>query len=179
MSFGGFNDSKQPAPMAEINVTPMVDVMLVLLVIFILAAPLFTHAIKLDLPQANAGPAATLPVTITLSIDAAGVVYWNDAAVPTAELPARMAQAARQQPLPDLQLRADRGTRYEVIAQVMAAAQANGLNRIGFVTDPQASVPAKAPATASIVATSTTVMTPSPVSTPLRLSPSVQPIGRK
>ena len=141
MSFGGFSDNQQPAPMAEINVTPMVDVMLVLLVIFILAAPLFTHAIKLELPQANSAPAATLPVTITLSIDATGAVYWNDAVVAAADLPAKMAQAAREVPAPDLQLRADRSTRYEVIAQVMAAAQANGLNRIGFVTEPAAGKP--------------------------------------
>ena len=177
MSFGGFNDSRQPAPMAEINVTPMVDVMLVLLVIFILAAPLFTHAIKLDLPQANSAPAATLPVTITLSIDAAGAVYWNDVLVPAAELPAKMAQAARTVPAPDLQLRADRSTRYEIIAQVMAAAQANGMNRIGFVTDPQA----LAPAAATTIAASHTapVLALPPVSAPLQLSPSMQAPARK
>ena len=185
MSFGGFNDSRQPAPMAEINVTPMVDVMLVLLVIFILAAPLFTPAIKLDLPQANAAPAATLPVTITLSIDAAGAVYWNDGLVPAGELFAKMAAAARSLPAPDLQLRADRGTRYEIIAQVMAAAQANGLNRIGFVTDPQAPVPAVAAvaattATAAPAATAAgAAKTPAPVSTPLQLTPSMQPPAGK
>ena len=171
MSFGGFSDSRQPAPMAEINVTPMVDVMLVLLVIFILAAPLFTHAIKLDLPQASAAPAATLPVTITLSIDAAGTVYWNDVAVAPVDLPAKMAQAARSSAAPDLQLRADRSTRYEVIARVMAAAQANGLNRIGFVTDPQAS----GPATATVPAPSSGQVT-APVPPPsLQLTPALPP----
>ena len=123
--------------MAEINVTPMVDVMLVLLVIFIITAPLFTHAIRLDLPVAQAEPAPEKPETVTLSIDAAGAIYWNDAAVSKKDLDARLAQAARQQPQPELQLRADKSTRYEVIAQVMAAAQGNGLTRMGFVTDPK------------------------------------------
>lgn len=176
MSFGGFNDSRQPAPMAEINVTPMVDVMLVLLVIFILAAPLFTHAIKLDLPQANAAPAAALPVTITLSIDATGTVYWNDALVAVAALPAKMAQAARQTPPPDLQLRADRGTRYEIIAQIMAAAQANGVNRIGFVTEPQASGLASPARAAAASAVATTIP---PATMPLQLTPSIQPPSGK
>ncbi|MBC7413473.1 MAG: biopolymer transporter ExbD [Herminiimonas sp.] len=170
MSFGGFSDNRQPAPMAEINVTPMVDVMLVLLVIFILAAPLFTHTIKLDLPQAAATPAPTQPLTITLSIDAAGAVFWNDVPLPMTELAPRMAQAASQVPAPDLQLRADRATRYEVIAQVMAAAQSNGLNRIGFVTDPQASLAAaSAPAPQEIPAASST----------LQLKPASQPSIRK
>ncbi len=138
MSFGSFDEQTRPAPMAEINVTPMVDVMLVLLVIFILAAPLFTHAIRLDLPQATSPPAATLPQTVTLSIDAAGNLFWNEAPIVTDMLGPRMAEAARQLPAPDLQLRADRASRYEIIAQVMAAAQAAGLTKIGFVTEPQA-----------------------------------------
>jgi biopolymer transport protein ExbD len=137
MAFGGFNDNRQPAPMAEINVTPMVDVMLVLLVIFIITAPLFTHAIRLDLPAAQAAPAPEKPETVTLSIDAAGTIYWNDAAVTKKDLDARLAQAAGQNPQPELQLRADKSTRYEVIAQVMAAAQGNGLTRMGFVTEPK------------------------------------------
>ena len=187
MSFGGFNDSQQPAPMAEINVTPMVDVMLVLLVIFILAAPLFTHAVKLELPQANAAPAPTLPTTITLSIDAAGAVYWNDVVVPVDDLPAKMALAARQTPVPDLQLRADRGTRYEVIARVMAAAQANGLNRIGFVTEPQANATEGAAPTVDSTAATATSATAAPAAGPasapaptsLQLKPSLQPPSGK
>jgi biopolymer transport protein ExbD len=138
MAFGGFNDDRQGAPMSEINVTPMVDVMLVLLVIFIITAPLFTHAVKLDLPAAQSAPAPEKPETITLSIDAAGKLYWNDQPVEQNDLPARMAVAAGKQPQPELQLRADRETRYEVIAQVMAAAQGNGMNKLGFVTDPKA-----------------------------------------
>ncbi|CAL62781.1 Biopolymer transport protein (ExbD) [Herminiimonas arsenicoxydans] len=121
--------------MADINVTPMVDVMLVLLVIFIITAPLFTHAIKLDLPSAQSAPAPTEPSTISLSINGEGAIFWNNDAVTQDELTSRFAIAAKQQPQPQLQLRADRGTRYEVIAQVMAAAQGNGLTKLGFVTD--------------------------------------------
>ena len=143
MAFGGFNDNKNTAPMADINVTPMVDVMLVLLVIFIITAPLFTHAIKLDLPNAQSAPAQEQPETIALSIDAEGKLYWNNAAVATEELNAKLAEAANRNPQPELQLRADKSTRYEVIAQVMAAAQTNGMTKIGFVTDPNAVVSQK------------------------------------
>jgi len=135
MAFGGFNDNKQPAPMADINVTPMVDVMLVLLVIFIITAPLFTHAIKLDLPNARSAPAPEKPETISLSINAEGTIYWNKDRIEQKELDARLAVAAQKQPQPELQLRADKSTRYETIAQVMAAAQANGMTKLGFVTD--------------------------------------------
>ena len=137
MAFGGFNEDRQGAPMSDINVTPMVDVMLVLLVIFIITAPLFTHAVKLDLPAAQAAPAPEKPETVTLSIDGAGKISWNDAPIEQSELPAKMAAAAQKQPQPDLQLRADKATRYEVIAQVMAAAQNNGLTKLGFVTQPK------------------------------------------
>ena len=136
MAFGGFDNNRQGAPMADINVTPMVDVMLVLLVIFIITAPLFTHAVKLDQPAAQSAPAPEKPETVTLSIDPAGAIFWNDAPVTQADLPARMAAAAQRQPQPELQLRADKATRYEVIAQVMAAAQSNGLTKLGFVTEP-------------------------------------------
>jgi biopolymer transport protein ExbD len=138
MAFGGFNDNKQPAPMAEINVTPMVDVMLVLLVIFIITAPLFTHAIKLDLPQAQSAPTQEKPETVALSINGAGAIFWNDAPIEQKEMNIRLAAAAQKNPQPELQLRADKSTRYEVIAQVMSAAQINGLTKIGFVTDPKA-----------------------------------------
>lgn len=134
MSFGGFNDNNQPAPMAEINVTPMVDVMLVLLVIFILAAPLFTQSIKLDLPAAQAAPTPAEPTTVSLSIDADGKIYWDSKPVTQDELRQRFVTAAKQQPQPQLQLRADKNTRYEIIAQVMAAAQTNGVTSLGFVT---------------------------------------------
>ena len=135
MAFGGFNNDKQNAPMADINVTPMVDVMLVLLVIFIITAPLFTHAIKLDLPNAQSAPAPEKPETISLSINGEGKIFWNNDAINQKDLDAKLAEAAKKQPQPELQLRADKSTRYEVIAQVMAAAQTSGITKIGFVTD--------------------------------------------
>lgn len=138
MAFGGFNDNSKSAPMAEINVTPMVDVMLVLLVIFIITAPLFTHSVRLDLPGAKAAAAPEKPDTISISVDAGGSIFWDSAKVDMAELNTRLVAAAQKQPQPELQLRADKSTRYEVIAQVMAAAQGNGLSRLGFVTDPKA-----------------------------------------
>jgi biopolymer transport protein ExbD len=137
MAFGGFNDNNHQAPMAEINVTPMVDVMLVLLVIFIITAPLFTHAVKLELPTASSAPAPEKPESITLSINAEGKLFWNNAAVSLDELGTRFITAAQKKPQPELQLRADKSTRYEVIAQVMSAAQTNGMTKIGFVTNPK------------------------------------------
>ena len=137
MAFGGFNDNGHQAPMAEINVTPMVDVMLVLLVIFIITAPLFTHAVKLELPTASSAPAPEKPETITLSINAEGKLFWNNNSVSLDELGTRFATASQKKPQPELQLRADKSTRYEVIAQVMSAAQTNGMTKIGFVTNPK------------------------------------------
>ena len=137
MAFGGFNDNSHQAPMAEINVTPMVDVMLVLFVIFIITAPLFTHAVKLELPTASSAPAPEKPESITLSINAEGKLFWNNATVSLDELGTRFATAAQKKPQPELQLRADKSTRYEVIAQVMSAAQTNGMTKIGFVTNPK------------------------------------------
>ena len=137
MSFGGFERGQSPTqPMAEINVTPLVDVMLVLLVIFIITAPLLASAIKLDLPDVKAAPAAARPDTVRIAIDADGRYYWNDQLVEDAALPQRLAEAARAQPQPELHLRADRDTRYDRLARLMAAAQDAGLTRIGFVTDP-------------------------------------------
>jgi biopolymer transport protein ExbD len=126
-------------PMADINTTPLVDVMLVLLVIFIITAPLLTHAIRLDLPSAQAPVAADKPETIALSIDAEGRLFWNDAPLAdTAALRERLAKAAVRQPQPELHLRADQQVRYQRLAEVMSAAQQAGIARIGFVTDPRA-----------------------------------------
>jgi biopolymer transport protein ExbD len=141
MAFGGFSDNRQPGPMAEINVTPMVDVMLVLLVIFIITAPLFTHAIKLDLPTAQSAPAPEKPETITVSINGDGHIFWDKNEITQTDLNTKLAAAAQKKPQPELQLRADKSTRYEVIAQVMAAAQTNGLSKMGFVTEPKAVKP--------------------------------------
>ena len=137
MAFGAFNPHRQQSMMSDINVTPMVDVMLVLLIIFILTAPMFTQAVRLDLPQAKAAPATAAPGTVTIAIDAAGALYWDGALVDAGQLDARLMRAAAVLPQPELQLRADKNTRYEVVAQVMAAAQLRGLTRLGFVTEPK------------------------------------------
>ena len=136
MAFGGLDKKQAAAPMAEINMTPLIDVMLVLLVIFIITAPLFSHAIRLDLPKVAAAPARQTPQTISLSIDAAGKLYWNGSVITSEQMRTRFVDAGKQAGQPEIQLRAARSTRYEVIAQVMGAAQQAGLARIGFVTDP-------------------------------------------
>jgi biopolymer transport protein ExbD len=137
MSFGAFNPHRQQSMMSDINVTPMVDVMLVLLVIFIITAPMFTHALKLELPEAQSAGAAPDGAVVTIAIDADGKLYWNKDMVDAAGLELRLAGAAKLQEPPELQLRADKNTRYEAVAQVMAAAQAKGLTRLGFVTEPK------------------------------------------
>jgi len=137
MSFGGFERGQSPSqPMAEINVTPLVDVMLVLLVIFIITAPLLASAIKLDLPDVKAAPAAGRADSIRLSIDAEGHYFWNDERIADSALATRLAEAAKAQPQPEVHLRADKSTRYETLAKLMGAAQEAGLTRIGFVTEP-------------------------------------------
>lgn len=136
MAFGGFDKARSAAPMAEINMTPLIDVMLVLLVIFIITAPLFTHAIRLDLPKVASAPAPETPKTITLSIDDAGRLYWDGRPLSLEAVRTGLAEAGKAAQPPELHLRASRATRYDVIAQVMGAAQQAGLDRIGFVTDP-------------------------------------------
>jgi biopolymer transport protein ExbD len=137
VSFGSFDQEGHNAPMVEINTTPLVDVMLVLLIIFMITAPLLTHQVKIDLPQATTQKSTEKPEIVTVAIDAAGTLYWNNSPLTRAELGERLAVAARQQPQPELHLRADRHTQYEKLAEVMAAAQNAGMRRMGFVTSPQ------------------------------------------
>jgi biopolymer transport protein ExbD len=135
---GSFDETNAARPMSEINVTPLVDVMLVLLVVFIVTAPLFTHSIKIDLPQARAQVNQERPETVTLAIDAQGRLFWNNQPLDHAALPRQLARAAQQQPQPALHVRADRDTRYQLIAEVMAEANRARLERIGLVTNPGA-----------------------------------------
>jgi len=137
MAFGGFRQSSESTPMAEINMIPLIDVMLVLLVIFIITAPLLTHAVKLDLPKASSHPNLTKPDHIALSITADGSLFWNGEHVDRAMLRERLGAASRQQPQPEVHLRADRTTQYQSIAEVMADAASAGVGRIGFVSDPE------------------------------------------
>ncbi|MBI3480209.1 MAG: biopolymer transporter ExbD [Nitrosomonadales bacterium] len=136
MAFGSFDSRHHQGPMAEINVVPLVDVMLVLLVVFIITAPLLTNAVKIDLPKAASSPNITKPEHIEIAIRADGSLYWSGERIDKQSLPARFAQEANKQPQPELHIRADRLTHYELVAQVMSAAAKSGLIRIGFVTDP-------------------------------------------
>ncbi|MDQ3189732.1 MAG: biopolymer transporter ExbD [Pseudomonadota bacterium] len=147
MAFGGFERHGGPAqPMSEINVTPLVDVMLVLLVIFIITAPLLSYAIKLDLPNDPAPSAEAAASTIKLSIDAEGKVYVDTDTLTDEQLRSRFAAAAKTSPVPEVHLRADKATRYERIAFVMSSAQQAGLSKIGFVTEPSSATDSVAPA---------------------------------
>lgn len=133
----GVGAATHAAPMSEINTTPLVDVMLVLLVIFIITAPLLTHAVKIELPKASSQLLPEKPEVITVSIDAAGNMYWNDAPMVTGELKQKLGQIAIQVPQPELNIRADKETRYQVLAEVMADAQNVGVNKLGFVSEPK------------------------------------------
>ena len=136
MAMGSFDSRRHMAPMAEMNVVPLVDVMLVLLVIFIVTAPLLTHSVKIDLPKASSSPNITRPEHVQLGIREDGGLHWNGAPVVMEELESHFSAAAMQQPQPELHIRADRLVPYERVAQVMSAAAKAGLVRIGFVTDP-------------------------------------------
>ncbi|MCC7483649.1 MAG: biopolymer transporter ExbD [Burkholderiales bacterium] len=138
MAFGGFNRGANEAPMAEINMIPLIDVMLVLLVIFIITAPLLTQSVKIDLPRAASRPNLTRPENIQLGIREDRSLYWNGEPVEMAALARRMSGAARLEPQPELHIRADASARYQVIAEIMAAAARAGLTKIGFVSDPNA-----------------------------------------
>ena len=136
MAYGGFSDNDGGRPMAEINMIPLIDVMLVLLIIFIVTAPLLTHSIRIELPTATAQVNLEKPETVTLSIDAVGGLYWNDTLISDAQLAINLVDAARHKPQPELHLRAEKTTQYQKLAEVMAAAQNAGVNKIGFITEP-------------------------------------------
>ncbi len=130
-------NSSDDADMSDINMTPLVDVMLVLLIIFIITIPVMNHAVKIDLPQAATQPDEPKPQNINIAIDAVGRVFWNEALLDDTGLQQALVQAAQLNPQPELHLRADRNVRYDSVAQVMSAANNAGLSKIGFVTDPQ------------------------------------------
>lgn len=136
MAMGSFNSAGTQAPMAEINTTPLVDVMLVLLIIFIITAPLMTHSVKVDLPRASSAPTPEKPMTLQVSIDEANRVFVGGEQVDKGVLEGRFRDAVGQDPNAELHLRADRATRYETVAETMSAARRAGLSRIGFITQP-------------------------------------------
>jgi biopolymer transport protein ExbD len=139
MAFASFDKNRAAgAPLAEINMVPLIDVMLVLLVIFIVTAPLLTHAVKLDLPKASSQPNAVKAEKIEFAIDAAGARYWNGERVSREEAAARFAVEGRREPQPEVHVRADQTVPYGRVAETLADAARAGLARVGFVTEPEA-----------------------------------------
>lgn len=134
MAFGNLNESDDV--MSEINMTPLVDVMLVLLIIFMITIPVMKHSVNVELPVATNVPQLTKPETIRLSIDADGVYYWNESPIDEPTLVWRLAEQSAHEPQPELHIRGDKAARYERVAQLMATAQRAGLRKIGFVTEP-------------------------------------------
>ncbi|MEJ8835952.1 ExbD/TolR family protein [Ramlibacter sp. AN1133] len=136
MAFGTQDDTDEV--MNEINMTPLVDVMLVLLIVFIITVPVMKHSVNIDLPRATSSPQDARPETIRLSVDAKGRYYWNEQPIAEGDLLPRLQAEAKREPQPELHLRGDKDARYERVAQALAAAQRSGLRRIGFITEPKA-----------------------------------------
>jgi biopolymer transport protein ExbD len=123
--------------MNEINMTPLVDVMLVLLIIFIITVPVMKHSVEVDLPRASSSPQDAKPESIRLTVDAEGQYFWNEQPLADQDLAPRLKAEAARTPQPDLHIRGDKAVRYERVALALAAAQRSGLRKIGFVTEPQ------------------------------------------
>ena len=134
MSFGTQDEADEV--MNEINMTPLVDVMLVLLIIFIITIPVMKHSVNVDLPQATNQPENVKPETVNLSIDAQGQYHWNALPITDEALVTQLQAEGAKDPQADLHIRGDKSVRYERVAQAMAAAQRAGVRKIGFVTDP-------------------------------------------
>lgn len=133
----GIGACKNQALMSEINTTPLVDVMLVLLVIFIITAPLLTHAVKIDLPKASSQLLKEKPEVVSIAIDHSGHIFWNDQAIEKNAVVEKLQQVALQQKQPEIHLRADKDTRYQVLAEIMASAQNAGITKLGFISQPK------------------------------------------
>ncbi|MBP6903330.1 MAG: biopolymer transporter ExbD [Burkholderiaceae bacterium] len=135
MSFGRLERSSGSRPLSDINMTPLIDVMLVLLVIFIITAPLMTSSLRLDLPRAEGASPSGAPRYVAVAVNAEGQLFWGDEAVSADELKARVRQAAQRDASTEVQLRADRRVPYGRIAELIGLVQDGGLLRIGFVTE--------------------------------------------
>jgi biopolymer transport protein ExbD len=138
MAFGRLDQASSNQPVADINMTPLIDVMLVLLVIFIIAAPLMASSIKVELPKADAGPAQGDPQALVVTLKPGGALFLKDDAIKQEALVARFGLDAKKNPNTELHIRADSAVPYGDVAKLMAAAQSAGLSRIGFITDPTA-----------------------------------------
>ena len=137
MAFGRLERSPTPQPMSDINMTPLIDVMLVLLVIFMITAPLMTSSLKLDLPRTDAAQASDTPLFVSVALDRDGRTFWGDEAVDAATFAERIAAAAKRNPQTEVQLRADKAVPYGRVAELIGVVQKAGLTRIGFVTEPE------------------------------------------
>ncbi|MGQ0710370.1 MAG: ExbD/TolR family protein [Rhodoferax sp.] len=137
MAFASFDKRGSGAPVADINMVPLIDVMLVLLVIFIVTAPLLTHAVKLDLPKASSQANQLKPDKVEFAIDAAGQGYWNGEPVGREEAIRRFMAEGKKVPPPEVHLRADQSVAYRVVAETLADASKAGLNKIGFISEPE------------------------------------------
>ena len=135
MAFGTQDDTDEV--MNEINMTPLVDVMLVLLIVFIITVPVMKHSVNIDLPRATSTPQQARPETIRLAVDARGQYWWNDLQLAEKDLAPRLQAEAARTPQPELHIRGDKAVRYEKVAVAMAAAQQAGLHKIGFITEPR------------------------------------------
>ena len=138
MAFASFDSKSASAPMSEINKVPLIDVMLVLLVIFIITAPLLTQAVKLELPKASSQVNDLRPEKIEFAIDASGTLYWNGETLPRAEAARRFVEEGKKQPQPEVHLRADQSVAYRYVAQTLADASKAGLTKVGFISEPDA-----------------------------------------
>ena len=139
MAFGtqDLGVSNDDEVMNEINMTPMVDIMLVLLIIFIITVPVMKHSVNIDLPRAANEAQNIQPETLRLSVDAQGLYFMNESQIADSELEPLLKTAAAKNPQPELHIRGDKAVRYERVAQAMAAAQQAGLRKIGFITEPK------------------------------------------
>jgi biopolymer transport protein ExbD len=137
MAFASFDSKNASAPVAEINMVPLIDVMLVLLVIFIITAPLLTNSVKLELPKATSQVNEVKAEKIDFAIDAGGTLFWNGEAVSRAEASRRFVAESKKQPQPEVHLRADQAVPYRFVAQTLADASKAGLSKVGFVSDPE------------------------------------------
>jgi biopolymer transport protein ExbD len=135
MAFSSPQDDDEAGLMAEINMTPFVDVMLVLLIIFIVTLPVIQHSVKIELPKATSSASNSKPETIQVSIDAKGQIFWNTTPLSLDEYIVKAKQAASQEPIPEVNLRADKRVVYDAVAQVLSASKRNGLTKLGFVTE--------------------------------------------
>ena len=130
-------DDSDEKPISEINTTPLVDVMLVLLIIFLITVPVITQSVKVDLPKAANIPTQTKPENVNIAVDAEGNIYWNTAMIPTQEaLLDRLKSVAVLDPQPEIHVRGDRATAYEHIGRLMVLCQRAGIQKVGFITEP-------------------------------------------